>query len=168
MLTASGTVLAQNGPVKFKSTPGNKSSTPRKAAPAVETTPAVVNPNAAIMEFENETLDYGTIKQNSDPYREFVFKNTGKEPLIITNAKGSCGCTIPDWPKEPINPGESSVIKVRYDTKRIGAFTKTITISSNAKSASKVIKIKGKVEALPSVPSEAPVKPTTPGLPVDN
>lgn len=85
------------------------------------------------MKFETMTMDYGTIEQNSEPYREFNFTNVGDEPLQITNAKGSCGCTVPEWPKEPIFPGESDVIKVRYDTKRIGKFAKTITLTTNSK-----------------------------------
>jgi hypothetical protein len=102
----------------------------------------------AKIEFETETLDYGTIEHMSDGHREFVFTNTGDSPLFITKAKGSCGCTVPTWPKEGIAAGESSTIKVKYATDRIGAFTKTITIASNAVNApSKVIKIKGKVNS---------------------
>ncbi len=112
------------------------------------------NPNAPEISFEKETIDYGTIEQGADGKREFVFTNTGKEPLIITNAKGSCGCTIPKWPREPIGPGEQSVIKVSYDTKRLGSFNKSVTITSNAKTATKVVKIKGTVEKV------APVKTT--------
>ncbi|MFN5629534.1 MAG: DUF1573 domain-containing protein [Bacteroidota bacterium] len=104
------------------------------------------NPNAPEIVFEQEVLDYGTIEHNADGNRVFKFKNTGKEPLIITNCVGSCGCTVPTWPKEPIKPGASSEIKVKYATDRVGAFEKTITVSSNAKTASKVIKIKGVVK----------------------
>lgn len=104
------------------------------------------NPNAPQISFEKETIDYGTIEKGADGNREFVFTNTGKEPLIITNAKGSCGCTVPTWPKEPIAPGESGKIKVKYDTKRVGPFTKSVTISSNAGNATKVVKIKGVVK----------------------
>jgi len=97
--------------------------------------------------FEKELHDYGTIDQGANGNYEFKFSNTGKEPLIITNCKGSCGCTVPSWPKEPIKPGGTGAIKVTYDTKRVGAFSKTVTISSNAKSNSKVISIKGVVNA---------------------
>jgi hypothetical protein len=76
-------------------------------------------------------LDYGTIKKSSEPFREFEFKNTGKAPLIISNAVGSCGCTIPTYPKEPVMPGKKAVIKVRYDTERVGAFTKNVTLTTN-------------------------------------
>lgn len=108
---------------------------------------ANTNPNAPEITFESEVIDYGTIEQNADGNREFKFKNTGKEPLIITNCAGSCGCTVPTWPKEPIRPGQSASIKVKYATDRIGAFEKTVTVTSNAKTASKVLKIKGVVKA---------------------
>ena len=104
------------------------------------------NPNAPEITFGFELFDYGTIKNGADGGCEFKFKNTGKEPLVIANARGSCGCTVPTWPKEPIMKGESGVIKVHYDTKRPGAFTKTVTIESNAKTNSKVLTIKGLVE----------------------
>ncbi len=108
-----------------------------------------INPNAAEITFDQEVHDYGNIKQGANGSYEFRFKNSGKEPLIISNAQGSCGCTVPSWPKEPILPGQSNLIKVTYDTKRVGPFTKTVTITSNAKVASKVITIKGVVEEVP-------------------
>jgi len=97
------------------------------------------------MELETYEMDYGTIEQNSEPYRFFKFTNAGDEPLQITNAKGSCGCTVPEWPKEPIFPGESSEIKVRYDTKRIGKFVKRVTLTTNDEKGSHVLTIKGDV-----------------------
>lgn len=98
------------------------------------------------IEFNSETVDYGVIEHNADGNRYFVFKNTGKDPLIITNAKGSCGCTVPTYPREPIAPGATDTVKVRYATNRIGRFTKTVTITSNAKTApTKVLKITGEV-----------------------
>lgn len=115
------------------------------------------NPNAAEITFEMETIDYGTIDQGANGQRIFTFTNVGKEPLIITNAKGSCGCTVPTWPKEPIGPGETGEIKVKYDTKRVGPFTKSVTINSNAKSATKVLHIKGVVKK-PAPVQTAPVK----------
>lgn len=125
------------------------------------------NPNAAEITFENELHDYGTIKQGADGSCEFKFKNTGKDPLIISNAKGSCGCTVPTYPKEPIMKGQTGVIKVHYDTKRVGAFTKTVTINSNAKSDTKVITIKGLVEATDESTDAVPLKKAT-GLPLEN
>lgn len=104
--------------------------------------------SGAEIEFEKEIHDYGTIKQNADGSCEFKFKNTGNEPLMISNAKGSCGCTVPEWPREPIAPGETGAIKVKYDTKRVGPFTKSVTLQSNAtNAATKTIRIKGTVEA---------------------
>lgn len=107
------------------------------------------NPNAPDLTFEKEEHDFGTIEKGGNGTYEFVFTNTGKEPLIISNAKGSCGCTVPSWPKDPIAPGAKGSIKVTYDTQRVGSFVKTVTITSNAKTQNKVIKIKGKVDAPP-------------------
>ncbi|MCB0754694.1 MAG: DUF1573 domain-containing protein [Flavobacteriales bacterium] len=103
--------------------------------------------SGAAFKFENETIDYGTIENGADGNREFKFTNVGTEPLLITNAKGSCGCTTPEWPKEPIAPGKSGVIKVHYDTKRTGNFTKTVTLTSNAVESTKILTIKGNVNA---------------------
>ncbi|MFD0965099.1 DUF1573 domain-containing protein [Pseudofulvibacter geojedonensis] len=102
--------------------------------------------------FEQEVIDYGEVAYASNGEREFVIINEGDEPLIITRAKGSCGCTVPVAPKEPIMPGESATMKVRYDTKRGGQpFSKTITVYSNAvNTPTKVVKIKGKVLANPN------------------
>ncbi|HMI07286.1 MAG TPA: DUF1573 domain-containing protein [Flavobacterium sp.] len=121
--------------------------TTKTAAPAKKevaaSTPKV---EGAGMVFDNETIDYGTVPHNADGKREFTFTNNGNKPLIITNATGSCGCTVPTFPKEPIAPGAKAVIGVKYATDRVGAFTKTVTITSNAEGqASKVLTIKGNV-----------------------
>jgi len=108
-----------------------------------------INPNAPEITFEKDIYDFGNIKNEGNGTYEFKFKNTGKEPLIISDAKGSCGCTVPSWPKELIKPGASGIIKVTYDTKRTGGFIKTVTITSNAKTQQKVITIKGNVEPPP-------------------
>ncbi|NND08137.1 MAG: DUF1573 domain-containing protein [Saprospiraceae bacterium] len=97
-----------------------------------------------MMEFDSKVIDYGEIEKGSDPLRQFEFTNTGFAPLVIKNAKGSCGCTVPDYPKEPIMPGQTGTIDVRYDTKRIGQFSKTVTITSNMEEKI-VLTIKGKV-----------------------
>ncbi|TRX22736.1 DUF1573 domain-containing protein [Flavobacterium franklandianum] len=114
------------------------------------TTPALPKVEGAGMIFVSETIDYGTVAANSDGKREFVFTNNGNKPLIITNAVGSCGCTVPTYSKEPIAPGAKGVIGVKYDTSRAGQpFTKTVTITSNAAgSPSKTLTIKGNVLAL--------------------
>lgn len=99
------------------------------------------------MVFESETIDYGTVEHNADGKRQFVLVNNGNQPLIITAATGSCGCTVPSAPKEPIAPGARAVIDVKYATDRVGPFTKTVTVTSNAvQGASKVLTIKGDVK----------------------
>lgn len=104
----------------------------------------------AEIKFEKDVHDFGQLKQYGNATTEFVFKNTGNSPLIISNAKGSCGCTVPTWPHEPIAPGASSVIKVKYDSKRIGPINKSVTITSNASNTpTKVIRIKGNISAAP-------------------
>ena len=101
----------------------------------------------AVATFDVTTVDYGMIEKGSDPLRKFPFKNTGNEPLIIKNAKGSCGCTVPTYPKEPVMPGETAVIEVRYDTQRVGPFTKTVTLTTNEAVDTKTLTIKGEVKA---------------------
>lgn len=81
--------------------------------------------------FETQKIDYGKITKGANGERYFSFTNTGDIPLIISNAKKSCGCTIPTWPKEPILPGEKGKIKVKYDTNRLGNFSKSVVITSN-------------------------------------
>ena len=98
-----------------------------------------------VFEFENKVLDYGEIAYNSDGHRVFKFKNVGKAPLIISNVKGSCGCTVPTKPEEPIMPGASGEIKVKYATNRVGPFSKTVTITSNAYEGTVVLRVKGRV-----------------------
>lgn len=102
----------------------------------------------AVIEFEKDVHDYGDIAHKGNGTYSFVFTNTGSEALMISNAKGSCGCTVPSWPKEPIAPGASAKIDVTYDTKRVGAISKSVTITSNAVNTPvKVIRIKGNVLA---------------------
>lgn len=121
--------------------------------------------SGAKIDFSKEVHDYGDVKYGADGTCTFEFKNTGTAPLIISNAKGSCGCTVPEWPKEPINPGQKAEIKVKYDTKRPGAINKSVTITSNAANEpSKVIRIKGNV--LPKPEGGAPVN--TSGAPANN
>ncbi len=100
-------------------------------------------------EFELKKLNYGVIDKGSEPLRIFKFKNVGTEPLIIKNAKGSCGCTVPKPPKDPIMPGEEAELEVRYDTKRPGKFTKTVTLTTNDPANPKtVLTITGEVKGV--------------------
>ena len=100
-----------------------------------------------VMTFQQTTIDCGTIEKGAEPLRKFSFTNTGNEPLVIKSAKGSCGCTVPTYPKEPIMPGETNVIEVRYDTQRVGMFTKTVTLTTNETSDTHTLTIKGEVKA---------------------
>jgi len=84
----------------------------------------------ATIKFDKVVHDYGTIEKNASGACEFKFTNTGTEALVISNCKGSCGCTVPTWPRTAIQPGESQTIKVNYDTKRLGGINKTVTIFS--------------------------------------
>ncbi len=123
---------------------------------------------AAEITFEMETHDYGTIDFGGDGTYSFKFTNTGKEPLVITDAKGSCGCTVPKWPKEPILKGQSNFINVSYDTKRPGPFTKTVTVTSNAKSVTKVLTIKGVVKSQEQTDDQTPVMKSNGMSPFEN
>ena len=126
------------------------------AATATVSAQEVGAKDGAKIEFDKEVHDYGTIENGADGTCTFEFKNTGNAPLIISNAKGSCGCTVPSWPKEPIAPGATAVITVKYATNRTGAINKSVTITSNAvNTPTKVIRIKGNVKPVPS--SGAPV-----------
>lgn len=122
-------------------------------APAT-TTPAD-NKNAPEMNFEVMEYNFNTIKQGESVTREFAFTNNGKEALIITNAQGSCGCTVPVWPKEPIAKGAKGVIKVTFNSAgKMGIQDKTVTITSNAKNSPQVLHLKGTVEAPAPVPAD--------------
>ena len=101
--------------------------------------------NVAKIEFESETIDYGTIEKGSDGVRVFKFKNTGNVPLVVSAVKSSCGCTVPKKPTAPILPGENGEIEVKYDTKRVNPIRKTITVTSNADRPTVALKIKGTV-----------------------
>jgi len=105
----------------------------------------VVNKNAPSINFEKTTHDYGTVVKGGDGMCEFKFKNTGIEPLILSNVTSSCGCTVPEWPREPILKGKSNTIKVKYDTNRVGPINKTVTVMSNATNGSVQLRIIGTV-----------------------
>jgi hypothetical protein len=96
--------------------------------------------------FETLEYDYGTIKKGSEGICEFVFTNKGGAPLILNNVRASCGCTVPQWTREPVAPGEKGVIKVKYNTNITGAFNKSVIVISNAANRMVTLVIKGKVE----------------------
>ena len=121
----------------------------------------------AAITLDKETHDYGDIPFDANGACQFKVTNTGTEPLIISNCQGSCGCTVPKCDPNPIAPGASSFIDVKYDTKRPGPFQKSVTINSNAVNAPvKVVTIKGTVGPDPGqTPTGAPEK-TPMGAPV--
>ncbi len=99
--------------------------------------------NAPAFEFETDVIDYGKIDLDADGVRVFKFKNVGKSPLVISDIKSSCGCTVPKKPTDPIMPGATGEIEVKYATNRPGGFSKTITVNSNASEPVKQLRIKG-------------------------
>ena len=126
----------------------NSQTTPKENKKAVPA-PAKEEPKSksAEIQFTKTVHDYGTIFEGGDGECEFEFKNVGKEPLVLNNVTSSCGCTVPNWPKDPIMPGKSSSIKVKYSTSRVGGINKTITVISNAEENSKVeLRITGNVK----------------------
>ena len=109
----------------------------------------------AVMKFETDAHDFGNVTEGTMATYEFKFKNTGNQPVVIANVQASCGCTTPDWTKTPVLPGKSGIIKAMYSSAgRPGVFNKTVTVTSNATEASKVLSIKG------SVLTKDQVKPT--------
>ena len=101
--------------------------------------------------FEEESYDFGNIKEGDVAVHSFKFTNTGSTPIIITRVKASCGCTTPYWPKEPIAPGATGEIKASYNSKgRPGNFHKSITITSNANKPTLALRINGITEKAPS------------------
>jgi hypothetical protein len=135
----------------FANAQENKTQT---QTPGTVTPAAPENKNAPEMKFEIETFDFGTIKQGDKVTHDFEFLNSGKEPLIITEAHGSCGCTVPQWPKEPVGKGSKGTIHVEFNsTGKMGMQDKTVTITSNAKSGQKVLHLKGNVEAPATTPA---------------
>lgn len=124
-------------------------ATPAAATPAAATPAAPVGPLTSL-EFTETVFDFGEIMEGEKVVHNYSFKNTGKEPLIISNAKGSCGCTVPSWPREPIPPGESADIKVQFDSKGKGKVggnnqSKRVTLTANTDPAQTFLTIKGKV-----------------------
>jgi hypothetical protein len=135
------------------------SKAPPLPAPTVQPSNATPNAGASnmnpeAMKFGKEEHSFGTVPEGPSVSYDFEFKNTGKEPIILSSVTASCGCTTPSWSKEPILPGKSSKITATYSTQgRPNSFTKMITVNSNI--GTKTLKISGNVEPAPSssVPS---------------
>lgn len=141
------TAFAQGKKLQPKATDTKATTTTTTTNTATSTTSSTNT-----MKFKEETFDFGTLQQGAPAVHEFVFTNVGTEPIMIQNAKGSCGCTVPSYSKEPVAPKETGSIKVSYDSKRVGPINKTVTVTSNV--GTTVLHIKGNVEKAPetSVP----------------
>ena len=95
--------------------------------------------------WKSESIDLGEIPQNKPKEVDFEFKNTGKTAVVITNVKASCGCTATDYTKTPVQPGATATVKATYNAAAKGAFSKTVTVTTNADDAPKVLSFKGTV-----------------------
>ncbi len=123
------------------------------------------NPNSPQMTFKKTVHDFGNIYEGGNGICDFPFTNEGKEPLIIISVKSSCGCTIPEYPQKPILPGQTEIIKVKYDTQRQGPINRTVTIIHNGKDSPVVLRITGSV--IPKDDNTLPEKKLNPkGAPV--
>lgn len=117
------------------------------AVPAKPAEPVISNEPKAAFKWIETTHDFGSIPQGKPVTTEFKFTNTGKAPMILTNVRGSCGCTTTDYSKDPIAPGKTGFIKATYNAANVGNFTKTVTVTANTESGSEVLYIKGNVAA---------------------
>ncbi|MEL7021356.1 MAG: DUF1573 domain-containing protein [Bacteroidota bacterium] len=115
--------------------------------PAAAATPAVPAGPTTTITFAETEFNFGTVTEGEKVSHTYSFTNTGAEPLILSNAKGSCGCTVPQWPKEPIAPGESGEITVEFNSKnKKGQRNQKVTVTANTNPAQTVILLKGNVE----------------------
>ncbi len=115
---------------------------PAAAQPAVPAGPTTE------MTFAETTFDFGTINEGEKVAHTYAFTNTGNEPLILSNAKGSCGCTVPKWPREPIAPGETGQITVEFNSKnKKGKRNQKVTITANTNPPQTFIYLTGQVES---------------------
>ncbi len=110
---------------------------------------AVAQTNGAYIKFNKTVHDFGELTQGDKAEVEFVFTNTGDAPLLLSNVRSTCGCTVPTWPHDPIMPGATASIKVKYDSNRIGGINKQITVESNATNGAINLKITGNISKKP-------------------
>jgi Protein of unknown function (DUF1573) len=160
LICLSASVIAANA--QNNNQPAATTPAPQQAAPAA---PAP-DPDAGEFKFKEETHDYGEVPEGPLAEYDFEFKNVGKKPILITEAHGSCGCTVPSWPHDPILPGKKGVIHVAYTTQgRQGMIMKDVTINSNAKQSPMVLHIRGTVKPKPADPNAQQPAATTPPPP---
>ena len=135
---------------------GNQAGTEIVTNPATAENPNAENVNATEITFDENMFDFGTIKEGELVNHKFKFKNTGKNPLLITNASASCGCTVPNWPKEPIAPGQGGEIDVTFNSEgKPNHAEKSVTVVANTTPTNTMLLIKGEV-------TPANASPTTP------
>lgn len=100
-----------------------------------------------VMSFEEEVYDFGTITAGESVEHEFTFKNTGEAPLVVSNAKASCGCTVPNWTKDPVQPGESGSLMVKFNSRgKKNQQNKMVRITANTEKGTETVRIKAFVE----------------------
>lgn len=125
--------------------------------PNIANVQEISNADAPVMTFTEMEHDFGNIKPGAVVEHTFTFKNTGKSPLVILNATSTCGCTVPDWPKEPIAPGAAGKINVEFDSRgKSGQVSKTITIQANTQPATNQVSIKTNI--LPDLAANGPLR----------
>ena len=154
---AAGDAVVTTPPPPTAPNQGNVVPTAAGQPTTTPSTPAApVGPTTTI-EFAESEFNFGKVKAGEKVQHVYKFKNTGKEPLVISNAKGSCGCTVPDWPKEPIGVGEEGEILVEFNSKgKTGNQAKTVTITANTDPPQTLIQIKGEVIADPNAKAATP------------
>lgn len=141
----------------------NPSATPSAVPPSTPPQAPAVDPNTpkTVMSFTSEEFDFGTVNEGEKVKHTFKFKNTGKEPLVISNAKGSCGCTVPKWPREPIAPGASGDVVVEFNSdKKTGKRNQQVTITANTEPANTIVRLVGNVT--PKAGGNAPANGVSP------
>ncbi len=165
-------VVAVNAQTNNANTPAPTVAPQTTAAPQPAAAPTP-DPDAGVFKFKEETHDYGEVPEGPLAECDFTFKNVGKKPIVITEAHGSCGCTVPKWPSEPILPGKTGTIHVAYTTQgRQGPIMKDVTINSNAKQSPMVLHIRGNVKPKPAEANatqpvvQPPVQPAVAPTPV--
>ena len=138
--------IRNNARQTVEATPGTAVTPQQPAAATQPATPAAPVGPTTVMTFNETEFDFGSVDQGEKVSHTYKFKNTGSEPLILSNAKGSCGCTVPKWPREPIAPGGEGEVTVEFDSKnKSGARNQKVTITANTEPANTVIYLKGNV-----------------------
>ncbi len=139
-VAATPSAINPNGQPAIK--PTNTNTQPQQPTQQPEVDPA----KAATLVLEEQEFDFGTLEEGEKVEHIFKFTNTSNNPLTISNARGSCGCTVPEWPKEPIAPGEKGEIKVKFDSKgKKGVQSKTVTLTANTIPGNTTLTIKSDV-----------------------